>query len=74
MEAEAEMNPRSHQIDQRHNWLFDKIAEYCQLGADVVEDQILDSDVSFGLVETFNDFIFSVIATFSAFCVPSLIC
>ena len=34
------------QIDARHRWLFDKIADYCELAPDVVEDQILDSDVS----------------------------
>ena len=43
---EEEVNPRSQQIDMRHNWLFDKIAAYCQLTTEVVEDQILDSDVS----------------------------
>ena len=36
----------AHQIDARHKWFFDKIADYCQLAPDVVEDQILDSDVS----------------------------
>ena len=36
----------AQQIDARHRWLFDKIADYCELAPDVVEDQILDSDVS----------------------------
>jgi len=37
----------TQQIDARHRWLFEKIADYCDLAPDVVEDQILDSDVSF---------------------------
>ena len=34
------------QIDSRHRWVFEKIADYCLVGVDVVEDQLLDSDVS----------------------------
>ncbi|KAL5262750.1 hypothetical protein ACHWQZ_G008223 [Mnemiopsis leidyi] len=42
--TKASRDIKRQQIDARHRWFFDKIADYCQLAPDVVEDQILDSD------------------------------